>query len=47
VIEQGHAGTGVGDLLLEAEGTARGVGIHDEDQIEEAGLADAGFCRSR
>ncbi len=42
MIEQGHAGTGVADLLFEAEGAAGGVGIHDKDEIEEGGFADDG-----
>ena len=46
VIEQSHAGTGVADLLFEAEGPAGGVGVHDEDEIEESGFADYGHGRA-
>src|SRR6266849_7223604 len=40
MIEQGHAGAGVADLRFEAERATGGVGIHDEDEIEEGGFAD-------
>jgi hypothetical protein len=46
VKEQGHAGTGVADLLFEAEGAAGGVGVHDEDEVEEGGFADGGQRRA-
>ena len=43
VIEQGHAGAGVADLLFEAEGAAGGVRVHDEDEGEKGGFADEGL----
>jgi hypothetical protein len=45
VIEQGHAGAGGGDHVLEAEGAASGVGVHDEDEGQKGGFADEGLGR--
>ena len=36
VIKQRHAGTRRGDLVLEAEGASRRIGIHHEDEVEES-----------
>ena len=44
--EQRHAGAGVADLLFEAEGPTGGVGVHDEDEIEESGFANDGRGRA-
>jgi hypothetical protein len=39
VIEQRQAGAAGRDHVLEAEGPAGGVSVHDEDEGREAGLA--------
>src|SRR5712671_3722058 len=41
VIEQGHAGAGVADLLFKAEGATGGVGVHDENEREKGGFGDS------
>src|SRR5258707_5474545 len=45
VIQQGHAGAGGGDHVLEAEGATGGVGVQDEDEGEKRGFAGEGLGR--
>lgn len=43
MIQQRHARAAGRDLLFQPEGAARRVRIHDEHEVEEAGLADDGL----
>src|SRR5712664_3452728 len=46
VIQQGHAGSGGGDHVLEAEGATGGVGVQDENEGEKSGLRTKGLGES-
>src|SRR6266581_7451485 len=44
MVNQRHARAGSSDLIFETERPRRRVGIHHENEVEEASFADGRFC---